>query len=207
MNVPFTRLDEIRDVSPFPFALSEAEGAQRPTPTSKCGATCARWHRGAVLRRRLPSFVGRPRSGRTEHTVPRPWRCHFAAANRREQRRSRRRAARRRLRIQQLWRRIPRLERRRADGLGRSRSACRRAGAPPPRTRAAHAPSARGGGVACGHRRGGAGLAAGGGVVLGARHARSRVARRAAEPPPAGPPRPRERGPDHVRWGADLGLP
>ena len=46
MNVPFTRLDEIRDVSPFPFALSEAEGAQRPTPTSKCGATCARWHRG-----------------------------------------------------------------------------------------------------------------------------------------------------------------
>ena len=46
---------------------------------------------GAVLRRQPPSFVGRLRSERTEHMVPRPWRCRVAATRRRERSDRRRR--------------------------------------------------------------------------------------------------------------------
>ena len=42
MDVPFTRRDEALARPPFPFALSESEGAQRPTTTSKGGAAARR---------------------------------------------------------------------------------------------------------------------------------------------------------------------
>jgi len=45
-RTPLRGWKSIERASPLPFALSEAEGAQRPTPTSKGGATCVAWHRG-----------------------------------------------------------------------------------------------------------------------------------------------------------------